>query len=96
MLPTRPLLRLATLALAGLIAACSSRPGDRIHQACVARVDEGLKQAAGQLAGAEDNGQDMMATMRAAAHGTCETLRTTCNDDPENALCQAALAELEG
>lgn len=47
--------------------------------------------------GAQANlSKEMMDTMRTAAQATCETLRTTCNKEPDSAMCKAALAEIGG
>ncbi len=91
-LPT--LLRCSALALVALLTACGG-PGDRAYKACMAKVEEGLKEAGTDMAEAEI-GKDFLDAMRAAAGASCEAIREACNREPDGIVCKSAQAELGG
>lgn len=89
-LPT--LLRGCMFALIPLLAACGST-GDRAYKACMAKVEESLKEAGTQTAGAEV-GKEFLDAMRTAASASCEAIREACDSEPDGMLCKSAQAEL--
>ncbi len=86
------MLRCSALALFALLAACSS-PGDRAYKACMAKVEEGLKQAGTDMGGAEV-GKEFLDAMRTAASASCDAIREVCNKEPDGVMCKNAQAEL--
>ncbi len=86
-------LRCSALALVALLAACGG-PGDRAYKACMAKVEESLKEAGTQMGGAEA-GKEFMDAMRTAASASCEAIREACNNEPDGMLCKSAQAELD-
>lgn len=79
---------LATVALT--LAACGSE-ADRAYAACVDKMEEAVAEATREGGAAAAAMVEMTRSMATAA---CEGLREVCRNDPQGAMCQGAIAEM--
>jgi hypothetical protein len=83
--------RVGALAVVALtLAACGSE-ADRAYSACIDQIEKGvadLTREGGATAA------PMVEMTRSMGKAACEGLREACRNDPNGALCQGAIAEM--
>lgn len=79
-----------------LLTACGGDPIERAYDNCVARLEAQLADAEKEAA-AQDNKPAQMVVQTAVEAGrkmgmaACEGMRDSCREDPEGAICKAAI-----